>query len=172
MCLLVYLSFLQSVFSRLLFPALVAPAMTTCTPLRSRSPLLSSFRCRSISACRSHNDLSTVCVWGGEIRQRRDRIWQSLCIQLHFLGLVKGISVLWRKKRRVVTRRLDEKWVTDWSLSACDWSGNLQYNASTIRCFSYGENFKLLESLDWLEHIDSSNLGWLEIKHEKTINIT
>lgn len=120
-----------------------------------------------------HTTICPLCVCvGGEIRQRRDRIWQSLCIQLHFLGLVKGISVLWRKKRRVVTRRLDEKWVTDWSLSACDWSRNLQYNASTIRCFSYGENFKLLESLDWLEHIDSSNLGWLEIKHEKTINIT
>lgn len=66
LCVLGDLVLLQSVFRRLLFPALVAPAMTTWTPLRSRSPLLSSFRCCSISACRSHTDLSTVWVrgWG------------------------------------------------------------------------------------------------------------
>lgn len=60
-CMLVLVIFLQSMLRRLLFPALVAPAMTTWTPLRSRSPLLSSFRCRCISACKSYTDLSTVC---------------------------------------------------------------------------------------------------------------
>lgn len=51
---------LQSLLRRLLFPAFVAPAITTWTPLRSRSPRLSSFRCRSISACRSLTDTSTM----------------------------------------------------------------------------------------------------------------
>lgn len=54
------LALLQSLLRRLLFPALVAPAITTWTPPRSRSPRLSSFRCRSISACRSHTDTSTM----------------------------------------------------------------------------------------------------------------
>lgn len=54
------LALLQSLFRRLLFPALAAPAITTWTPLRSRSPRLSSFRCRSISACRSRTDTSTM----------------------------------------------------------------------------------------------------------------
>lgn len=86
----VYFHFLHRVFRRLLFPAFVAPAITTCTPLRSRSPLLSSFRCRSISACRSHTDLST---WGGgetEERQDMTKVLHSTSLSRHckrkFLG--------------------------------------------------------------------------------------
>ena len=52
--------------SRLLFPALVAPAMTTWTPLRSLSPRLSSFRWPSTSLCRAHTHPST----GGRERDR------------------------------------------------------------------------------------------------------
>lgn len=59
-CVQLFLALLQSLLRRLLFPALVAPAITTWTPPRSRSPRLSSFRCRSISACRSRTDTSTM----------------------------------------------------------------------------------------------------------------
>lgn len=52
--------FLHSRLKRLLFPALVDPAMTTCTPLRSRSPLRSSERCFCISTCSLDTAVSTA----------------------------------------------------------------------------------------------------------------
>lgn len=85
----------HSALSRLLFPAFVAPAMTTCTPLRSRSPLRSSFRCRSISARRSNTAPSTSARgvgWGVSRRGERGKTGRDAGFALTFLASSEGLE--------------------------------------------------------------------------------
>lgn len=63
--------FLHSRLKRLLLPALVDPAITTCTPLRSRSPLRSSERCVCISTCSLDTAVSTAWI---EIKALHEKI--------------------------------------------------------------------------------------------------
>ncbi len=169
-CALLYLVLLQSVLRRLLFPALVDPAMTTWTPLRSRSPLLSSLRCRSISARRSHTDLSTA------QRQRGEQDVTKVSCSTSLSRPCKRNFCPFEGKRHVLRCLTPFVWMKNGSWTRLFpqvteaekyfW----QYNASTICHFLKLEIFNFLSF--WLMHIHSCNLGWLEIKRKKTSDIT
>lgn len=139
----------HSVFSRLLFPAFVAPAMTTCTPLRSRSPLRSSFRCRSISAWRSNTAPSTVRARRDPIK-KKEKTGYDIGFCVHFLGLVRRFGALWSSGGVAVTSRLEEKWVINTSLCERDESGKLKIQTTRchISCWRKNSSEKTSESLE------------------------